>query len=92
MGPREGPGEAAHRGVAQAVGRLGLRAAGDAAGLRVGYANGVEEVLVAQPNGVYALPDGGEAIAFQREEDTGRWLLRLYPDEARALTARRKEE
>ena len=63
----------------------------DAAGLRVKYANGVEDVLVMQSDGVYALPGTDEAIVFERDKASGRWLLHLYLDDRWALTAHGKE-
>ena len=67
----------------------GIAVVPDPEGVRVTYANGVEDLLVAQPSGAYALPGSGEKIAFERDEAGGGWLLHLYLDDRWALTARR---
>lgn len=59
-------------------------------GLEVTYSNGVTDVLAARPGGVYMLPEGNEAITFERKEPSGEWLLHLYLDGAWAVTAQRK--
>ena len=61
-----------------------------ATGLKVSYANGVTDVLTAQPHGVYALGEGEELIVFEQEAQRGEWLLHLYLDGRWAVTGRKK--